>query len=137
VPVTITAFQKSAFQNNAFQIATAVTPAKKRVGWGFRHTRKELEQRLRAQRGDRFSPKWFEDFLAARDALAERAEALQSELLHRAADDAADASIDVVPLLKAAASATRKTAALKHARAIIDAAEYDDDEEIIEMLLLH
>ena len=146
--ITITAFQKNAFQKNAFQIATT-----KKVGWGFRHTREELEEKLARQRTHTFGRNWFQDFLAAREALAERAETLngkQRAIVQEAVAEASDALVDALqdgreivdltPLLMAAASATRMTAVIKHSRAVIDAARYafeDDDEEAIELLLLH
>jgi hypothetical protein len=143
--VTITAFQKNAFQNNAFQIAT-----KKKVGWGFRHTKEELEERFRQQRNQSLSRRWFDDFLEALEALSERAEKLtdkQRGIVQQAVAEASGAlaealedgrEVHLTPLLLAAAFATRVTAVLKHSRAVIDAARYDDEEEeLIEMLLLH
>ena len=143
----ISAFQSNAFQNNAFQIA-----ASKVVGWGYRHTRQDLEERLKRQRQNTFGRQWFDEFMEAREALAERAETLndkQRAIVQEAVAEASDAlvdalqdgrEIDLAPLLMAAASSTRITAVIKHSRAVIEAARYaaeDDDEEVIEMLLLH
>jgi hypothetical protein len=141
--VTITAFQKSAFQNNAFQIATTT---KKKVGWGFRHTREELEEKLKQQKAETFGLRWYDDYLAARAAIVERVESTTSPNHRDALVEAIDAADEIVTIwnvtgvtemLSAAAKATRITASLKHARMIVDYAEYDDDEEVIEMLLLH
>jgi hypothetical protein len=136
--VTITAFQRNAFQNNAFQIAT-----KKKVGWGFRHTREELEAKLRQQKAEAFGLRWYDDYLAARATVVERIERTTSPNHREALVEAVDAADEIVTLwnvagvtgmLSSAAKATRPTASLKHARAIVD---YDDEEEVIEMLLLH
>jgi hypothetical protein len=139
--VTITAFQKNAFQNNAFQIAT-----RKKVGWGFRHTRQELEAKLQQQKSETFGLRWYDDYLAARAAAIERIESTKSRPHREAlveAVDVADAVVnpetvfDLARELKAAAGARRVTASLKHAIVIAALASYDDDEEVIEMLLLH
>jgi hypothetical protein len=136
--VTITAFQKSAFQNNAFQIATT-----KKIGWGFRHTREELAEKLRQQKTETFGLRWYDDYLAARAAVVDRVESTTSPNHREALVEAVDAAdrmvtperaMDLAWTLNATAKATRMTASLKHARAIVD---YDDDEEVIEMLLLH
>jgi hypothetical protein len=122
--VRITAFQKNAFQNNAFQIAT-----KKKVGWGFRHTREELEEKLQQQKAETFGLRWYDDYLAARAAVVERVESTTSRHLREALVEAIDAADEIVTIwnvtgvtetLSAAAKATRLTASLKHARAIVD-----------------
>ena len=141
MPVTITAFQKNAFQNNAFQIAVTT---KKKVGWGFQHTQEELEAKLKRQKAETFGPRWYDEYLAARAAVVGRVESTTSPNHREALVEAVDAAdkmvaperaADIAQMLKAAAGAKRLTASLKHARAIVD---YDDDEEeVIEMLLLH
>jgi hypothetical protein len=139
-----TAFQSSAFQNNAFQITVVVV--KKKVGWGFRHTQEELEARLRQQKTETFGLRWYDDYLAARAAAAKRLESTKSDPHRKALSEAVDAAdeaiapetvMGITEMLKAAAGAKRLTASLKHARALADLALYDDDEEVIEMLLLH
>ena len=120
-------------------------PAKKKVGWGFRHTREELEEKLRQQKAETFGLRWYDGYLAARAAAIRRVETTKSKPHREAlveAVDAADQAVtpeiiaDIARMLEAAANAKRLTASLKHARALADLA-YDDDEEVIEMLMLH
>jgi membrane glycosyltransferase len=130
--------------------------APQNVGWPgrLRHTKKELEEKLRRQRANTFGRRWFEDYLAAQARALEKAEkaksAKQREALEEAveaADEAVDAAIeqgrevhDLTVALNAAASASRLTASIKHARNVVVLAstyEDDNDEETVELLLLH
>ncbi len=142
-------FQASAFQNSAFQVDVTTT-----VGWvpGFRHTRKDLQERLSRQKSNTFSRRWFDEYLAAQAAALDRAENAKSAALRRALEDAVDAASeavakaidneqdigdDLAKALNAAASASRATASIRLAQAVIDLAadEEEDDDEFF--MLLH
>lgn len=132
----------------------SVQPAAKHVGWigKRRHDPKELERRLKAQQGNVFGRKWFDEFLAATEAAIERAERTRSERHKQALYDAVNAASDaaanaidgefeppsaVMLALNAAACASRVTASIRHAQAVaMLAMEENDDEEAL-MLLLH
>ncbi len=145
-------FQASAFQNSAFQTGeTAV------VGWspGFRHTRSELEQKLKRQKSGTFSRRWFDEYLRAEEAALERAEKTKSVKQREALEQAVEASAeavsaaidegrelhDITVALNAAASASRVTASIKHAKAVLELARraeqdaLEDDDESVLMLL--
>ncbi len=153
--VCVPAFQADAFQFSGFQLCTTTA-----VGWPgrpgrFRHTRKQLEDKLRRQQADTFGRRWFEEYLAAERVALARADkaksAKQREALE-AAVEAADAALEEViedgrieelaRILNAAASATRVTASIKLARAVVElssraAQEASDDDDEAIMLLLH
>ncbi len=145
-------FQASAFQNSAFQVDVAS------VGWspGFRHGRKELEQKLKRQRSETFSRRWFDEYLKAEEAALERAEKTKSPKQREALEDAVNAASEAVAeaiddgrdievlarALHAAAGASRITASIKLAGIVVELAKraeqeaLEDDDEAI-MLLLH
>ncbi len=146
------AFQADAFQFSAFQLCTDTSRA---VGWigKLRHTRKDLEERLAKQRANTFSRRWFNEYLEAEAAALERAKEAkgkQRAALEEAVEAANEAVVEALDdgrsleeltrSLNAAANATRVTASIRHAEEVIRLAalaEYDDDEETIELLLLH
>ena len=112
-------------------LAVPVVSVTKKVGWmpewgpGFRHDPKDLERRIRLQRGNTFNRRWFDEFNDAIDAVIEKAaetkSAKQRAALYRAAEVATDAVIvadvpDFAPVLRAAASASRTTASIKACR---------------------
>ena len=144
-----TAFQSNAFQNNAFQIEGGVT--KPKVGWmpewgsGLRHDPEELEQRLKAQREGTFGRRRFDELIAeaeqkavelkskpAKAALRRAIEAVQE-----AAETATDDSL--TEALEAAVLASNATRTIKQADALyaMAMAALEDEEEEIELLLLH
>lgn len=130
-----------------------------KVGWfiewnqRLRHDPEELERRLQAQRG--FGLRKYEEMIAAHSAAVEAAQVSKSEKRAAALTQAAEAAEEllenalgeaefvpdfdrVIAELNAAVSATRATAAIKHAElAIRLAREWDEDEEEAIMLLLH
>jgi hypothetical protein len=149
-------FDAAIFDPAVFDVCRTIT-MRKRVGWfhqwdgRLRHKAEDLEERLRAQRGNTFGRRWYEDYLAAALAKAEEAknerqaaalleavEAVSNEIDNAVAEDREP--LDVAAMLRAATSATRATASIKHSAAIAKAiaqAWEDDEEEVIEMLLLH
>ncbi len=126
------------------------------VGWigKLRHGRKDLEERLDRQRANTFSRRWFREYLEAEAAALERAKeaksAKQREALEEAVEAANEAVVEALDdgrsleeltrSLNAAANATRVTASIRHAeevKRLAAIAEWDDEEEAIELLLLH
>ncbi len=161
-PVVCTpAFQKNAYQFNAFQTCstTPPPPTGKVVGWpdtlGRRRPRRELERLLKLQKDATFGRKWFEEFEAAQEefanAEANAAVSVAAEEAHSAAklihenvreDEFKDALRQVALTLEV----TRHVHNLKdvlaaahhaHAMAMALRAHFDDDEEAIALLLLH
>jgi predicted DNA-binding WGR domain protein len=123
------------------------------VGWPgrLRHTRKELENRIKAQRANTFGRKWFEEFLDAQEAALAKAGKAKSEKQREALVEAVAATQQVdteaeatalSALLAAAVNASRVTASIKRADEVVRLAarreldDEDDDEEAM-MLLLH
>lgn len=115
------------------------------VGWGFRHKRKELEQRLKRQRDDTFGRRRFEELLAeaAAKADAEKNKAAR-KALKRAIREAQSVDVETADLgplmaaLEAATGATRTKERLQAARDLLEAAEMqleNDDEEALWLLL--
>jgi hypothetical protein len=143
--VKTTAFQKSGFQNNAFEISANV------VGWMPRwHDPEELEERIKRRRANTFGPKWFDEFL--KETLAKAAEVKsepQREALVKAARAVAEAAqtieperlSDAVAALQRSLGASRVTASIKNAEIAVvlakQSAEDDDDDDIAVMLLLN
>ncbi len=145
-------FQASAFQNSAFQVDVTAS-----VGWspGFRHGRKELEQKLKRQRSETFSRRWFDEYLKAEEAALERAAKSKSPKQREALEDAVTAASEAVAealddgrdiealtrTLHAAANASRVTASIRLAQTVValaksaEAAALDDDDEAVLMLL--
>ena len=151
-----TAFQPSAFQNNAFQIT--VTTTTKHVGWmpewgpGFRHDPKDLERRLEQQRqGGPFTRRRYDELLTkAAEVVAEAKNKAQRKALKRALESAKlveieSPAIDPAPLLLAieelvtAKRIKESIVAAKHAEAMARAYyEYEleqDEEEALVLLL--
>ena len=123
----------------------------KHVGWmpewgsGLRHDPEELEQRLKAQREGTFGRRRFEELIAeaeqkavelkskpAKAALKRAIEAVQE-----AAETATDDSL--TDALEAAVLASNATRTIKQADALyaMAMAALEDEEEEIELLLLH
>lgn len=138
----VTAFQRGAFQFNAFQIAAVGD-----VAGGFRHEPDELEKRLNQQRG--FGRKLFEDMT---QALAEKAEeAPQAEdavaeavaAVRVAREYATAPQLDRLKLVMAGAISAKTTVGLiRNAQFVLAAANaihernlMEDDEEAIALLL--
>lgn len=115
------------------------------------HTAEDLERRLEEQRGNTFGVKWYESFIEATEAAAAKAEEAKSAAQRIALEKAVEAAEEIVTerpqfaeealfALQAAVNATRATAIIKHANRVAELARmyaYYQDEEDIEMLLLH
>ena len=138
-----TAFQSSAFQNNAFQIDGGNV-----VGWmpewgpGLRHDPAELEQRLKAQRESGFNRERFDELVAeAQEKVTELKSKPAKAALSRAIEAAQEVEPDdsLVNALEAAVLASNASRTIKQADALyaMAMAALDDEEEEIELLLLH
>ncbi len=132
--------------------STPPTPPAVVVGWigKLRHTREELEEKLERQRANTFGRRWFNEYLAAQARALEKAKKTKSETQREALEEAVEAAAeavdagrevpDLTAALNAAASASHLATSIKLARNVIEMAlayEENEDEEAIEMLLLH
>jgi hypothetical protein len=132
--------------------SAGTTPAV--VGWPGRQRRRhkieDLERSLQQQRANTFGRHWFSEFQEAQQAALDKAKKAKSKAQREALIDAVAAVQDIevieddiaelTRLFSAAAGAGRVTASLKHTRKILDFAlirEAEDEEEAIELLLLH
>ena len=141
-----TAFQPSAFQHNAFQITIST---KKHVGWmpewGYRHDPAELERRLKAQREGTFGRRRFEELIAEAEQKAVELKSKPAKAALKRAIAAVQEAAETAPndsltdALEAAVLASNASRTIKGADALyrMAMAALEDEEEEIELLLLH
>ena len=124
-------------------------PTTKKVGWmpewGFRHAPAELEQRLKAQREGTFGRRRFEELIAEAEQKAAELKSKPAKAALKRAIAAVQEAAETAPndsltdALEAAVLASNASRTIKQADALyaMAMAALDEDEEDVELLLLH
>ena len=141
-----TAFQSNAFQNNAFQIDGGNVGWMPEWGSGLRHDPQELEQRLKAQREGAFGRRRFDELVAEAEQKAAELKSKPAKAALQRAIDAVQEAVESEPddrftdALEAAVLASNASRTIKQAQIVYEmamAALDEEEEEDIELLLLH